>query len=253
MKLNPLFRIGLIGAGIFFATARELPLHAAVYTSGHGDIGIEYTPGETEFEPHWHLDAGAIVDGAPLPFGGEEYEPDAVIARLGTRTTASGGIATALGVDSGTAVWRTGSSAYPPNLGFALEEVGMPEDWLDEVITLTLTSVSGPGAVAVSQTIISVGTFVWFSSDIGATVMDNQWDFGVGGHQHLDWYFTLPGMYEFEFSWSGVYIGGETPINVSGEGVFGVQVVPEPGTWALLGGGVIVMGFLRRRLRRGTA
>lgn len=253
MKLKTHLLAGLLGAGFLFTTS---PVHAqAIYTEGHGDLGVEYTPGETEFEAHWHIGSGAIVDGQPVPgLDGEEFAPDGLVARLtATSSVSNSSVASALGVSTGYTAYRTGITAYPPNLGFALEEIGAPGDWMNETIRLTLTGFSGPGELAISQTIVGLGTFVWFSSlGDGFTVDDNGWEFAVGGHQHLDWWFTEAGIYEIGFTWTGTYIGGENPIDVSGSGTFGFQVdvVPEPGTWGLLMAGLLILGiFGQRRLR----
>lgn len=224
----------------------------SIYTAGHGDMGIEYTPGETEFEPHWHLDAGAVVDGTTLD-GGEEFAPDELVARFsGTAGVGTASVANALGVSTGYTAYRTGISAYPPNLGFALEEVGSPSVWLNETITLTLTGFSGPGEMALSQTISGFGTIVWFSSlGDGYTVANNSWELSVGGHIHLDWWFSEAGFYEVGFTWNGTYIGGGTPVDVTGTGIFGLQagVVPEPSIVGLLASGLLMLAARRRHRR----
>lgn len=227
-----------------------------IYTDGHGDMGIEYEPGETEFEPHWHLGAGAVVDGVPLD-SGEEFEPDGIVARFsGTANVGPVSLADALGVGTGYTAYRTGNASYPPNLGFGLEEVGAPGDWLDESITLTLTGFSGPGEMALSQTLGAPfnTTLVWFSSlGDGYTVADNSWDLPVGGHIHLDWWFTEAGFYEVEFTWNGTYIGGGSPVDVTGTGTFGLDVVPEPGVAGLLAlASVLLMVAALRRRRSET-
>lgn len=242
---------GTLMLGGLSATAQS------VYTAGHGDLGIEYTPGETEFEPHWHLGAGAVVDETPLD-NGEEFAPDEIVARFfGTANVGAASLASALGVSTGYTAYRTGNASYPPNLGFGLEEVGSPEGWLDETITLTLTGFSGPGEMALSQTLGAPinQTLVWFSSlGDGYTVDNNSWGLPVGGHIHLDWWFTEMGIYEVEFTWNGTYIGGESPVDISGSGTFGLQVgvVPEPGIVGLLASGLLMLAA-RRRYRRSEA
>jgi len=245
--LKRLMAVSVIGSGLLFAST---PGHTqSIYTDGHGDIGVEYTPGETEFEPHWHIGAGAVVNGEVVEEE-EEFAPGDMEARLFGTANVNSPVAEALGVSTGDTAYRTGITAYPPNLGFALEEVGPPEEWLGESITLTLTGFSGPGEMAISQTVSGIGTFIWFSSlSDSYTVADNSWQFAVGGHQHLDWWFSEAGVYEVTFDWNGTYIGGETPIAVTGSGTFGFQVgvVPEPGTWGLTAVGLLLLLTFRRR------
>jgi surface-anchored protein len=233
----------LLAAVLLFTTSASAQ---AVYTAGHGDIGVEYEDGD--FLPHWHIHAGGTVDGAVLGTDGE-YEPGDLVARIETTSTVSNsGVASALGVSTGATVFRTGITAYPPNLGFGLEELA-PGDWLDDTITISLTEVSGPGEVALSQTVSGFGTFVWFSSVSGGfTVNNNAWDFAVGGHQHLDWFFTEAGYHELTFSWTGTHL---TEGLVTGSGTFGFQVgaIPESSAFALLAGAFSLGLVVLRRPR----
>ena len=46
--------------------------HGALWTAGHGDLGIGYEDGE--LEPHWHLGHGnesVTLDGVSAPLGAE--------------------------------------------------------------------------------------------------------------------------------------------------------------------------------------
>lgn len=235
----------LLAAVLLLATSASAQ---AVYTAGHGDLGIEYEDGE--FHSHWHIGAGATVNGSALSQD-TEYEPASLIGFLqGTSAVSNANVAAALGVSTGTTVFRTGITAYPPNIGFGLEEL-TPSDWQDGTITLALTSFSGPGEVALSQTVNTIGTFVCFSS-VGDGVTansNNTWDFGVGGHQHLDWFFSQAGYHELTFSWTGTHL---TDGLVTGSGTFGFQVgaIPEPSAFALLAG-VFSLGLVSlRRPRR---
>ena len=260
--VNMMMRVGVLAAVAGFAGLAGVR-GQAIYTSGHGDLGVEYDEVAGVFVPHWHMGAGAVVNGVAQEED-EEYEPDGLVARAETKGAVSGGVATALGVGSGTMVFRLGTTAYAPNLGFGLEELAV-SDWAtldgseEAAIRITLTGVSGPGELAISQTVAGVGTFVWFSSkelDGGSyTVNGNEWVFAVGGHQHLDWWFSVAGDYEVSFTWEGLYVGegaaeGGTP--VSGAGTFGVQAVPEPGTWVLLIVGGVCAGVVAWRRARGV-
>lgn len=250
MKSKLLLFAGLLVTLLGLAS---LPAHAqGVYTGGHGDLGVEYTPGEDHFHAHWHLDAGSVVNGSTLATG-QEFEPDELVARFFGTASVNGTVASALGVSAGHTAYRTGISAYPPNLGFALEEVGSPTDWLDESITLTLTGFSGPGQMALSQTLGAPfnTTLVWFSS-LGDeyTQANNSWGLPVGGHIHLDWWFSEAGLYEVDFTWEGTYLGLGDPIHVASSGTFGFQVgvIPEPATWGAIAAGLLAgLAIVRRR------
>ena len=55
--------------------------HGALWTAGHGDLGIGYEDGA--LEPHWHLgedNESVTLDGSSGPLGpeGAEYEADAI-------------------------------------------------------------------------------------------------------------------------------------------------------------------------------
>lgn len=115
---------------------------AAVYSKGHGDLGIAYEDGV--FEPHWHLHSGAVVDGTPLAEDGEfaphemqALVPDPSIARP------SGSAWDFLGVTAGASVWflPQGEDVNKPFLGIASEELE-PAEWTS--LTLSLVGVSGP-------------------------------------------------------------------------------------------------------------
>lgn len=214
------------------------------YTSGHGDFGIEYEPGSSEFEPHWHLHEGAVVNGLAISGEAEYTDLPGLVAVTGAGDAVTGNLSNAgkgsaawLGVPSGSLVYRLGNENFEPDLGFGMEEL-TESDWLDAEITVQLTNFSGPGNVAIlSGTApnfsIHASTFDPGSSASG----DNSWQMGSSGHEHPVFYFSETGNYELTFTWTGTYIGEGSEIGgtaVSGTGTFGVAVVPEPSTYALL-------------------
>lgn len=228
-------------------------LHAApLYTAGHGDLGVSYTPGDTTFGTHWGIDAGATVDGVFLSQH-TEYAPEDLIAYTTALSNTPSNSATWLGVAGGTSVYRLGSDAYPPNLGFNSAGAGADGNWLDSTLYITLSDWSGPGEVALRSGSSTGSSTIFSTYNIGSTINDNVWEFDMGvGHIHLVWYFSEPGYYELTFDWASTYIGGGAPVDVTGTGTFGFYagVVPEPGTWslAILGLGLILV-FRRQRQR----
>jgi len=225
-----------------------------LFTEGHGDIGVGYEFADMEFEPHWHLGDGAIVDGVPInnPPDGEEYEPANIIAvatSIGNSPSGSAGI---LGVADGTPIFMMGSDTHEPNLGLATEELD-PGNWTGN-ITITLTSFTLPSATAdfgLFSTNLAGDTVVdriFSTEDPSATVFNNSLPMAPGGHEHWDWGFTEAGTYELTFTWTGTHnVHG----NISTPATFTFNAVPEPSTIALVGLGVVgALALLRKRHRK---
>lgn len=240
----------IIGAGVLALAGTLGNLNAqAIYTSGHGDIGAAYDDVAKEFEPHWHLHSGAVVDGSPLAADGE-YAPVDLNARGNATRTSPSGLSSIIGVTDGTTIYAMGSSAYQPNLGFGVEEL-VPADWSTD-ITLTLsgwTLPSGTAKFALYTTNLAGTTVVdkVFSTFApGATDFSNSFTMTPGDHVHFQWGFTELGTYTFDLTWSGTHVGDGA---ISTTESFTVQVVPEPSTFAMLGFGLAGLLALRRRRR----
>lgn len=240
----------LLAVAVLAVLAFTSPLRAqAIYSSGHGDIGAAYDDLAKEFEPHWHLHAGAVVDGATLAADGE-FAPGAALARTSATRTSPSGLSNIIGVADGTLIYAAGSSAYQPNLGFGVEELEI-DDW-SSPITVTLTSSSVPvGANFALYTTNLAGTSVvdriFSTLAPGSTDFSNSFTMTTGDHIHFQWGFTEQGTYTFDLTWSGTHVVDGI---ISTTETFAVQVVPEPSTFALLGlGGAIgAWAFSRRRL-----
>lgn len=238
-----------VALGSALTVSADLGRAQAIYTSGHGDIGIGYLADEQEFDPHWHLGAGAVVDGSPLPTEGE-YAPGDIIARTTATRNSPSGLGSVLGVADGTAIYALGSSTFPPNLGIAAEELD-PLDW-DGPITLSLTGWTVPsGAEFALFTTNLAGTStvdrLFSTFNPGATDFGNSLPLLPGDHAHYQWGFTEAGTYTFEFTWTGTH---QTDGVISTSASYTVQVVPEPSSLALIVLGLAGGLAVRRRRNR---
>jgi surface-anchored protein len=247
-KPSLLLLAALFGLNLFPAST---PGRAqAIYTGGHGDIGVGYLSEERAFEPHWHLGADAIVDGSPLP-AEEEYEPGDLVARTTATRNSPSGLSSILGVADGTSIYALGSSTYPPNLGLAAEELN-PDDWVGD-ITLSLTGwtlPSGSAEFALFTTNLagtSAVDLLFSTFSPGSTDFANTLPLAPGDHAHYQWGFTEAGSYTLEFTWTGTHV---TDGVISTSASYTVQVVPEPSAAALFGFGLAgALAMLRRRNR----
>lgn len=234
------------------ATALALPISSwsqSIYTSGHGDIGAGYDQIAKEFEPHWHLEVGAVVDGNPLTVD-TEYEPGNLIARTSSTRTSPTGLNSILGVADGSTIYAMGSATYQPNLGFGAEELN-PADWTGD-ITVTLTSWTIPlVAEAALYTTNLAGTTVVdriFSTYApSATDFSNSFTITPGDHLHFQWAFTHSGTYEFTLEWSGTHVSDGL---ITTSATYTMNVIPEPTTYTLLLLGLGVLAWIRFRSAR---
>lgn len=217
-----------------------------VYSSGHGDIGLAYDAGALEL--HGHLHAGALVDGVALG-ADEEYAPSGFTILVPDPSIARPAGATwdFTGAASGSPLWFLPQSqdSAKPFLGIGSEELD-PADWTGS-LSITLSSVSGPGQFSVWQN----GTFgepsVRMSTVNGISSTDRIL-LNAGGHAHYNVGFTAPGLYEVTFIAAGVH-AVDGPVSDTGTFVFAVQAVPEPSEYALVAGiaGAAFAAWRRRK------
>lgn len=90
---------------------------------------------------------------------------------------------------------------------------------------------------------ITAGGQYWFAANVIG--LPTNGDFGVGGHTQNSGGIIDDGTFWASNDADGIHFDNE---NLLPEMAFRVNVIPEPGTFALLGIGVAGMGFARRRL-----
>ncbi|WP_367873287.1 choice-of-anchor M domain-containing protein [Luteolibacter sp. Populi] len=212
----------------------------AYYTSGHADLGVAYEDGAFNF--HFHGE-GAVIDGVEV--GDREYAASDIIIHGGVAATVvlpEGFVLPGLGRSAGDTVWILpwNQEEGLPFLGTASEELN-PADWIGG-ITFTLgnvTSPSGNGEFALWR----YTPFGEVAQDLSTVTGPNSVITSTGSHDHFNWGFTEPGLWEVELTASGQHA---TDGLISATETFRFQIVPEPST-ALLGGLGILGLFARRR------
>ena len=219
---------------------------ASVYTAGHGDIGLGEGNG---LELHVHLHEGALINGASLD-DDEEFAPGAVTIAVPHASATERPAPAAwdfIGNPAGETFWvlpeshSVAEAQGAPFLGIGAEAVNTGV-FVNDDITLSLTGVSGPGHFCLYQ--VELGSpVVYMASHDGITDADAAVIALSTGHGHFNFGFSSAGFYDVTLQISAVE--ATTGALVSDEATFGFQVIPEPGTFGLLGMGGV--GFLRRR------
>ena len=245
----------------------------ALWQSGHGDIGIGFDG--TNWDPHFHFheeegehegeehkdddhddhegdedhdhdhegDNHPIIDGEEATQ--EEYEIDALTLLV------SGGRLPGAGVtDSGAAdiyvLAQDESLAVAqgtPWVGIAVEEIA-PGLLLDDLVTLSLVDVSGPGVYSLWTTDSFGGDSVLMSSALGSDAPDSVALPLEPGHYHFNMGFSEEGIYDVTFNSSGTTVDG---VETNTDFTVQFNVVPEPSSLLLLSLGAVAA--LRRRRR----
>lgn len=206
-----------------------------VFDEGDTDIGIGY-----DIVEGWDLH----VHQEEPPPGIEVEAADALLqVNASAQTVAPPGHGF-LG-SAGSPVWllpqnNTAGLLY---LGWATEEI-TDGVFVNDEVTLTLKSVSGPGNFSVFSSTLLGPTVLMDSSDgIGAL---DRLVLATGTHEHYTVGFTAPGDYTVAFEASGTLVDGNL-FTTSGDVDYFFTVVPEPTTAALAGVGTAAVLLARRR------
>lgn len=206
---------------------------ASFLTEGHIDgPAFGYLTG-IGFEPHFHNEGGAdgsVIDGIRQTTE-SEYEPDDLVVLVPEASTTT--------VASATYYWLPESELDAaangtPFLGIGLEELD-PGDWTGGTVTITLSQISGPGEFLLWQDNGFGGINVFID-----TVGDS-FTLAAGSHTHFNWGFESEGVYELEFTITGIHV---TEGLQSGSGTYTFQI-PEPSSALMAMAGL--SGCFRRR------
>lgn len=212
---------------------------AAVYTEGHGDLGVAYENGELHL--HFHAEA-AIVDG--MDVGDQEYDPsDIVIQGASTSLTILQMDHPGLGKSVGDSIWVLPWTEVTglPFLGLASEELNASQWGGGITFQLTgVTSPSGSGHFALWRYDIFSEMMLDMSSLRGPSGVTTQ----TGGHDHFNFGFTEPGEWEITLTASGNHV---TDGFKSDTETFRFHIIPEPASATLAALGAV--GILIRRRR----
>jgi surface-anchored protein len=217
---------------------------AAIYSLGHADFGIGYHAGH--FELHHHIHEGATVNGSAI-LGDAEFAPGDLTVRVPfiTESRPAGSEYNFLGVSAGIPVWTLPEveDVSKPFYGLGSEELDAAD--FDGDLTFQLLSVvSAPAGGHFSLWRDNGGSpLVRFATSDGVTGSDS-FQLTPGGHDHYNWSFTQPGLYELSFRVSGTH-------GIDGFGLdtqtFSFEVAPEPSKALFAGVGLCFLLFRRSR------
>lgn len=222
---------------------------AVTYSSGHGDIGLEYG-GAGTLALHAHLHAGAVVDGVPL-IADNEYEPEDIVFQVSASALSAisdPALVAGTGVLIGNSVWTLPEVDNPllPFLGFGVEELD-PADWTTN-LSYTLASImspSGTGHFSVYQSDGLGGYNFLMSTALGGITSGDKVEMVAGSHDHFNFAFSEAGTWTVNFSASGTHI--TDGLQTSAPQSFTFNVIPEPSRAILMAFGFMGLIFRRRR------
>ena len=223
---------------------------AALYSSGHADIGIAYENGGAGgFEPHWQLGSDAVVDGSPVgnhPDGAEFMPDEITVAVPFSQMIAmpnSPALIAGTGVAAGDAIWFLPESeiADAPFLGIATNKLDSAK-WGNITFALgTVTSPSGNGNFSLWNSGPFGSPNFYFSTALGEDTLI----LPTGTHAHFDWSFSEAGTWDVELTVSGTHVDdGFQSVTET----ISFVVIPEPSSALVCALSTLVVMLRRRRV-----
>ncbi len=216
------------GTGQFqFHVEAQTPV---VVQSGHGDLVVGYDPAEGAWE--FVVEAEG-VDPSGMPVEGEfDSETVYIAVPLATHEPRPDNVPDTLdydpiGIEAGAIFWKLPQTETEAEmegamfLGIAPEEVPAGV-FQNDMVTLTLTGIVPPldtGDFSLYQDTVPGPTFFMSSAAPTANPGLSQ---TVGGHDHFNYGFTTPGLWQVEFTVDATLLDG-TPSSATGRYFFQVQ------------------------------
>lgn len=234
--MNKIQRI--LGGASALAFVPALAFAQVQLPADHADLGIGYEAGALEL--HWHLEDLGL-----------EYAPDeayAFIPLSSTFTRPADAAWDFTGALAGADLFVAPGTDQTPTvlfLGLGSEEI-TDGTFQGNSLSFSLSGVSGPGVFSLWQT-DGFGTPTAALSSVSGG--PTSFNVTTGGHDHYDWGFTAPGVYELTFTVSGTLVGETLPITDTATYTFAVgTAIPEPSSFAALAGlATLALAATRRR------
>ena len=215
------------------------------YSAGHADLGLAYEGGELDL--HIHFGEGSVLDGV-TSVADSELNPSDVYIRIDSeKSKLFPGPAPFLGTGASDPIWVLPANNVGglPFFGVATEEL---ESAVFSDVTFEMTGFSGPGEFASWQG--NASPLYWQTiGGIGVDPGDDVFDFGVGVHDHVSYGFSQEGVYNVEVTAKADFVAGGfvTDVETLRFVVGSATAIPEPGSFAALAFGMVVLSVRRRR------
>ena len=246
---NRLTAASLLALGSLLSVHRQA-YAAPVYAAGHADIGVNYvTAGGPHFTFRTRFDGDSLSENPadPHDIRNQIFSAEAVAIRvrdddpprlreqkvdeetMEVLYDLTGPEWDFLGVAQGEPVWTLPQTSEigKPFFGFATDNLSPPSSW-DGPISFALEEiVSGPagGEVSMWQNDFFGNPTVMFASSDGISIElggaddseDDDFPQNIGGHDHYNWGFSEPGVYQIRL---GAYANRVGVGQVQGTGIF---------------------------------